>query len=194
MKLYFPGPGEARVTLDSGHVALVGQEPRELPEFMHAAAMAAGCLPEGVGKPVALVEPKGERDDNALRVHLLAIADAAKPGTVDAEGRPLPDAVRDRIGYHVSDVKIYQTWALIEQEVTEDAPPPPPIVELSDAQVTLISELSQAGVRTLKERLVDVTDPVVLQEVHNAELRAEKPRTSIVDLLAVAIAKAKSGA
>lgn len=192
MKLYYPGPGERRVVLpDSGHVAIVGQEPRELPPFMHAAAMAAGCLPEGVEKPQGLVEAPPARTDEALRAHLIAIADAAEPGTVDDEGRPFPDAVRARVGYHVTDTRVYQLWALIEQQVSEDeAPPPPPLVELSEQQVRAISELAQMSFRTLQEVAASPeADIVVLREVLAGEGRAAKPRTSVVALLTNAIAK-----
>lgn len=191
MKLYYPGPeAQVRIEMESGHVANVGREPRELPEFMHRAAMKLGCLPEGVGKPLDFEEPAAKPSNAALRALLIKIADAAELGTVDEEGRPLPEVVNERLGYTVVPKVLYALWAEIEQDLIDEPEPAPapPTPELSDAQVTLISELSQASFRGLKERLRDVSDVTVVREVLAAEHRKAEPRPTVIELLTKLVA------
>lgn len=184
-RFYFPGPGdEVRVVShDSGHIAIVGRTPRQLPAIMHAAALAAGCLREGT-VPAPVVAPcYAASPSKPLREVLIAIADAAKPGTVDGEGRPLPDAVREALGIHVSDLEVFSEWANIEQQVVGDEPPPPPIVELTEEQVNKIHVLAQASFRTLQELVPAENDVEVLIQVLKAEDRREEPRETVVKLL-----------
>lgn len=186
-RFYYPGPeAEKRVIAhDSGHVAIVTSEPRELPPIMHAAALSAGCLREGT-TPAAPVAPSlSAHPHKPLREALIEIADAAAPGTVDGEGRPLPDAVREKLGISVADNVVYQQWAEVEQGILdEEMPPPPnPIVELTDAQIDLISELAQSSFRTLQERVPEISDRVVLQQVADAESRKAQPRQTVIALL-----------
>lgn len=186
-RFYYPGPeAEKRVIAqDSGHVAIMTIEPRELPPIMHAAALAAGCLREGT-TPAAPVAPSlSAHPHKPLREALIEIADAALPGTVDGEGRPLPDAVREKLGISVADNVVYQQWAEVEQGILdEEMPPvPPAIVELTDAQIDLISELAQSSFRTLQERVPEISDRVVLQQVADAESRKAQPRQTVIALL-----------
>lgn len=184
-RFYFPGPAsEVRVVVhDSGHVAIVGREPRELPPIMHASALAAGCLREGTA-PAEPVAHSFEPDPaKPLRDVLIAIADAAEPGTVDGEGRPTPDAARAALGIYVSDAAVFAEWANIEQGLADDEPTPPPIAILTDDQINLISELSQASFRSLQERIVSVSDASVLEQVVAAEKRRAEPRASVLKLL-----------
>lgn len=187
-RFYYPGPeAEKRVIAqETGHVAILTIEPRELPPIMHAAALSAGCLREGT-TPAAPVAPSlSAHPHKPLREALIEIADAALPGTVDGEGRPLPDAVREKLGISVADNVIYQQWAEVEQGILdEDITPPPPIAELTDEQINLISELAQASFRTLQERVpaIGVKDIVVLQQVADAEARKAQPRNTVLTLL-----------
>lgn len=184
-RFYFPGPAsEVRVVVhDSGHVAIVGREPRELPPIMHASALAAGCLREGTVPAEPVVHSFEPDPAKPLRDVLIAIADAAEPGTVDGEGRPTPDAARAALGIYVSDASVFAEWANIEQGLADDEPTPPPIAILTDDQINLISELSQASFRSLQERIVSVSDASVLEQVVAAEKRRAEPRASVLKLL-----------
>lgn len=184
-RFYFPGPAsEVRVVVhDSGHVAIVGREPRELPPIMHASALAAGCLREGTAPAEPVVHSFEPDPAKPLRDALIAIADAAEPGTVDGEGRPTPDAARAALGIYVSDAAVFAEWANIEQGLADDEPTPPPIAILTDDQINLISELSQASFRSLQERIVSVSDASVLEQVVAAEKRRAEPRASVLKLL-----------
>lgn len=184
-RFYFPGPAsEVRVVVhDSGHVAIVGREPRELPPIMHASALAAGCLREGTAPAEPVVHSFAPDPAKPLRDVLIAIADAAEPGTVDGEGRPTPDAARAALGIYVSDASVFAEWANIEQGLADDEPTPPPIAILTDDQINLISELSQASFRSLQERIVSVSDASVLEQVVAAEKRRAEPRASVLKLL-----------
>lgn len=191
MKLYYPGPeAQVRVEMDSGHIAIVTREPRELPEFMHKAAMKMGCLPEGVGTPSSLHEAPAKPDNALLRKLLIKIADAAAPGTVDDEGRPLPDAVNEALGYTVLPRVQYALWAEIEQDIDADEAPEDEPVNIELAQAALVSELAQASFRTLKERLreLQVSDIAAVREVLASEERKEEPRPTVVELLKKSIA------
>lgn len=185
-RFYFPGPAaEVRVVVhDSGHIAIVGREPRQLPPIMHASALAAGCLREGTAPAEPVVPSFAADPAKPLRDVLMAIADAAEPGTVDGEGRPTPDAARAALGIYVSDAAVFAEWANIEQGlIEEEAPTMPPIALLTDDQINLISELSQASFRSLQERIVSVSDVVVLEQVEAAEKRRAEPRATVLKLL-----------
>lgn len=186
-RFYFPGPGpETRVVVhDSGHVAIVTREPRELPPIMHASALQAGCLREGTEPALPVAPSLSAHPQQPVREALIAIADAALPDTVDGEGRPLPDAVRAKLGINVPDNVIYAQWAEIEQAILNDelVPPPPPLVELAPEQINMISELGQASFRTLQEMVPQITDTIVLRQVLTVEERKQEPRSTVLALL-----------
>lgn len=90
------------LALLSGHTAVVGTEPTELPKMFHREAIARGCLPEGV-----TLEPKESTDGNfdrkkVIRDAIEAMLDGTDPEDFTGDGKPKVDRVSAKAGFRVS--------------------------------------------------------------------------------------------
>lgn len=109
MSLMFRSPTDVpvRVALLSGQVALVGPEWRELPENMHADAVAQGCLRDNMLVSPPVVRPAAAAGaggriadaDGAYRVALTTMIERDEEGDFTKDALPNINAVSKLCGF-----------------------------------------------------------------------------------------------
>lgn len=121
--------GNVRVALLSGHIALIGPEWRELPEFMWGEAYRLGCVSDdmtGVAEaPPPTPPPTGAGDSDeakqkaAVKAAAIQLLKDAKPGDLTAGGVPNATRLSQIVGFNVtSDLR---DEVMIEIEAENDA-------------------------------------------------------------------------
>lgn len=111
--------GTIHVSSVMGHSAVVGEEFRELPEFLHKPALEAGCITDAmpvashVAVPEQAIEPSMlDRLADVLRTMV------AEGNDEDFTGNGLPDLrkVRARLGFSVDRETMLKTWHELGEE------------------------------------------------------------------------------
>lgn len=106
---------EIHIALTSGHTALVGVEPTELPANFHKEAIARGCLPEGV-EPDAAPDTSGAFDRKKVIVDALNLMmDGDTEGDFKNDGKPNLTALNKRVGFQVERVEADAIWEEVSQ-------------------------------------------------------------------------------
>ena len=124
MRFRAPNEGqEVRVATTSGHIALVGREWRELPQVLHAHAIAAGCE---VDKTVMVATPvtpaaSGAAVDQRTDIQKIqdAIRDLQKKGDKEDftnDGVPKIYSVSNAAGFRVDKEDLLKAWAELQAE------------------------------------------------------------------------------
>jgi hypothetical protein len=131
LRMRSPTNDPVRVALTSGHVIVIGPEPREVePRFVRE-ALAEGAIPEGVdptllSPPAQKVEPPAsdlDRDEQIRVVLRAMLADRdAKPGSDEftAGGLPSVPAVNKRLGWRAAREDVYRLWQDVDPSADGD--------------------------------------------------------------------------
>lgn len=127
----FRSPDEEtiRVVTDTGHIALIGPEWRELPPIYHAAALKAGCECDQrvvrVQKEASQASDKStKRGDPEVLIEraLKTMLEREQEGDFnDSNGEPSVDAVKKLAGINVKRAQITPVWRKLKAEAGADA-------------------------------------------------------------------------
>ena len=102
------------IGLTSGHSALIGIEPTELPKMFHKEAISRGALPEGVesDEPAKAI---GFDRKQAILDALNAMVDGDTEGDFNADGRPSIRKLNERLGFTASREEVDAAWAIVSE-------------------------------------------------------------------------------
>jgi hypothetical protein len=113
-----------RLPLLSGHTAVVGAEPRELPEIFHLAAHTAGCVRDNDPPPPAEVPvttgPNGPQSsgdhDEAYRSALTKMLEREEEGDFTADSLPNINAVSKLCGFRANKEAVLKVFRAMKDE------------------------------------------------------------------------------
>lgn len=124
MKFKSPSDQPVYIAMLSGHAAVIGNEWRELPPFMHREALAAGCITdnmdaETINAMVNDAAPKDSNHDILVRA-IKAMMDDPQEG--DFTGAALPNLkhLSKRVGWTVNKEDMMQAVHAIANEPSDD--------------------------------------------------------------------------
>lgn len=121
------GDGEIRVVTETGHIALVGPEPKALPEVYHNAAIAAGCACDAPTLAKNKVELKASPDavndktaEQKIEAALKTMLERDVEGDFTSNGEPNLNAVAKLAGMKVSRAAVSPIFARLKAEAEAD--------------------------------------------------------------------------
>jgi hypothetical protein len=113
MKFSSPTDEPIYLALTTGHTCVIGAEPVEVAPRFHREAVAAGAIPAGTEKSVAVL-PKPEANNTALITDALrAMAGEGKPDDFTGAGLPKVEAVSKRVGFTVTREQVATVWSTL---------------------------------------------------------------------------------
>lgn len=118
-----PDGEDIRVVTDTGHIAIVGAEFRELPAIYHHAAINAGCECDALGvsntrtKPQASPQAnKGLDVDEQITRALKTMLEREEDGDFTGNGDPNLNAVAKLVGFKVARKQVQPIFTALKEE------------------------------------------------------------------------------
>lgn len=112
-----------RVVTDTGHIALVGHDWKELPPIYHNAAIEAGCecdaetLVKNRVKPAASPQATKDRSaDEKIELALKTMLERDQEGDFTANGEPNLNVVAKLAGFKVARAQVQPIYERLQEE------------------------------------------------------------------------------
>ncbi len=110
-----PGVVQLQLALSSGHIALLTEQPRELPPLFHAEARRYGCLSEAdIAALQDSLQPAAAPDRmERICSEVEALLQQADKQLLDSQGRPHLAILSDRLGFSITPAERDAALALV---------------------------------------------------------------------------------
>lgn len=127
MKFRSPTETPIRVSLLSGHTAIIGHDWRDLDPIFHRDALASGaqCDAKAIDNPDVSVESSAEGSakvtdaDAEIRKAIIAMLDREEDGDfVASTGLPNLKTVEKMVGFRVEKERVYSVFRAMKDEVS----------------------------------------------------------------------------
>lgn len=114
-----------RIASTSGHIIMVGEEFKEVPEHMEPDARAAGCIAEDVFNKLTSAENVAEplTADERIDLIVLSIKEMAADnpeGNFTKNGSPNRKILNAKCGFTVTAEEFDVCWSTVKEELTSE--------------------------------------------------------------------------